>query len=132
MVTGDNPYGGGVLLHCRFRDFPGDVVAQGPLLQPFLMFPSLDSHCSTAWQASEARDDLLGQGIVTLFFFFMAARWPVEFPGQGSDPRHNHYLSRSCGKAESLTHCARLGIEPVFQGSRDANDPTAPQWNLQK
>ena len=69
MVTGDNPYGGGVLLHCRFRDFPGDVVAQGPLLQPFLMFPSLDSHCSTAWQASEARDDLLGQGIVTLFFF---------------------------------------------------------------
>ena len=44
----------------------------------------------------------------------------IEFPGQGSQ------LSPSCdqcsnsGNAGSLTHWARLGIEPASQGSRDA------------
>ena len=58
----------------------------------------------------------------------------MEFPGQGSD------LSCSCdlpcsfsySNTWSLTHCARLGIEPVFPCSRDAADPVVPQWELLK
>ena len=48
----------------------------------------------------------------------------MEFVGQGSDP------SCSCGKAGSLAHCARPGLKPVFQHSRDTPDPVAPQQEL--
>ena len=44
----------------------------------------------------------------------------MEFLGQGSDLRHGG------GNTGSLTHCARLGIEPVSQGSQDTTDPVAP------
>ena len=58
-----------------------------------------------------------------VFFFplFLAALQHMEFPGQGSDP------SCPCSNARSLTHCSRLGIEPVSQCSRDTTDPFASQ-----
>ena len=39
-------------------------------------------------------------------------------------------LSHSCSKAGSLTHCARLGIEPASQCSKDTADPIVLQWEL--
>ena len=38
--------------------------------------------------------------------------------------------SGSCGNARSLTHCARLGIEPASQCSQDTANPTALQQEL--
>ena len=35
-----------------------------------------------------------------------------------------------CGNARYLTHCDGLGIEPVFQCSRDAANPVVPQQEL--
>ena len=61
----------------------------------------------------------------------------MEFLGQGSDPCHtcdqccNCSCSCSCGNSGSLTHCARLGIEPVSQRSRDAIYPVVPWRKLQ-
>ena len=49
--------------------------------------------------------------------------WPphsIKLPGQGSDLSQSHDLSHSCGNMGSLTHCARLGIEPASQCSQDA------------
>ena len=58
----------------------------------------------------------------------------MEFLGQGPDlnsiPSLNHNLRCSCGKAGSLTHCARPGIHHVSQCSHDAADPVAPQQEL--
>ena len=52
-----------------------------------------------------------------LFFAFLCssldALLHMEFPGQGS-------------AMTPLTHCARLGIEPVTWGCRDAADPVVP------
>ena len=48
------------------------------------------------------------------FFSFLAALQHMEFLGQGSDP------NPGCDNSRSLTHCARLGIEPESQCSRDA------------
>ena len=64
------------------------------------------------------------------FFPFVATSQPMEFPGQGSDPSCSCHLSRSCGNAGSLTHCARLGNEPESQRSQDASDPVVPQREL--
>ena len=50
---------------------------------------------------------------------FLASPRYVEFLGQGSDSHLSYDLRHSYGNAESLTHCARPGIEPVSQGSRD-------------
>ena len=52
----------------------------------------------------------------------------MEFLGQGSDLRH----SWRCGNAIPLTHCARPGIKPSSQCSRDATKPVLPQKELQK
>ena len=61
-----------------------------------------------------------------LLFPVLAALQHVEFLGQGSD------LSCSCGNAGSPTLCAKLGIEPESQCSRDAAGPAAaPQRELQ-
>ena len=38
----------------------------------------------------------------------------MEFPGQGSDPRGSCDLRHSCSNARSLTHSARLGVEPAL------------------
>ena len=54
----------------------------------------------------------------------------MEFLGQGPDPSHSCDLSHSCSNARSLTHCARLGIEPANQCSQDAADPIVPQQEL--
>ena len=50
-----------------------------------------------------------------LFFFFpfRATLWHMEFPGQGSDLSHSCDLNHSCSNSGSLTHRARLRIEPV-------------------
>ena len=68
-----------------------------------------------------------------LIFFFFGYPIPrhLAIQGQGSDLSHSCDLSRSCGNAGSLTHCARLGIEPVSQTSQEAADLAAPQWELQ-
>ena len=54
----------------------------------------------------------------------------MEILGQGSDLSHSYNLSHSCGKLRSLTHCARLRIEPASQHSQDTSDPIAPQQKL--
>ena len=54
----------------------------------------------------------------------------MEFPGQGSDPSHSCDLCCSCSNAGSLTHCVRLGIEPVSWCCRDMDDPIEPQREL--
>ena len=56
-----------------------------------------------------------------IYFYFLATLRHMEFLGQRSD------LSRSCGNTGSSTHCARPGIEPAFQCSRDVADPDALQ-----
>ena len=53
----------------------------------------------------------------------------MEFPGQGSHPSHSCNLSGSYCQHESLTHCARLGIEPVSQRPQDATSPIAHSGN---
>ena len=50
-------------------------------------------------------------------FFFGHPRH-LEFPSQGSDPSHSCHLCCSCGNARSLTHCAGLEMEPLFQLQR--------------
>ena len=66
------------------------------------------------------------------FFLFLVTLRHMEFLGQGSDPSHSQDLSCSCSNDRSLTHCARLGIEPASQRSQDAADPVVPQQELQK
>ena len=64
------------------------------------------------------------------FFFVFVCPTAYEFLGQGSDPSCSHDLSHSHGNAGSLTHCARLGIEPASQCSQDTADPIVPQREL--
>ena len=68
------------------------------------------------------------------FFFFpfslLAALLLMVLPGQGSDPRLSHDLSRSGSNTGSLTHCAGQGIEPATQCSQDTAGPFAPQQKL--
>ena len=47
----------------------------------------------------------------------------MEFLSQGLDSSHNCQLSHSCDNAESLTYCARLGIQLASQGSQDTANP---------
>ena len=55
----------------------------------------------------------------------------MQFLDQGSDASHRCDLyHHSCDNAGSLTHCARPGIEPESQGSRDTTDPVGPQEEL--
>ena len=52
------------------------------------------------------------RGSISFFVFFFGCPEACGVPGPGSDPSHNCDLSRSCGNAGSLTHCAGPGIEP--------------------
>ena len=63
---------------------------------------------------------------------FLAAPQHMEFLGQGSDRIHSCDPSHSCINTRSLTHCARSGIKPTSQCSKDAAYPTVPQWELCK
>ena len=65
------------------------------------------------------------------FFFFLATRQHIEFPGQGSDLSHSCNLCQAMATWDHLTHCALLGIEPASWCCREATDPTAPTWKLQ-
>ena len=44
----------------------------------------------------------------------------MEFLDQESDPKFSQNLSSSCSNTGSLTHYARLGIEPASHHSYDA------------
>ena len=62
----------------------------------------------------------------------LATLQDMEFLVQGSDLSHSCDLSCSCSNAGSLTHRARLGIEPpTSQGTQDAANPIEPQQELQ-
>ena len=67
-----------------------------------------------------------------LIFLLLATLQHVEFPGQGSDPSCSRCLLCKCSNTRSLTHCARLGIEPVPQHRRDAIDSAALQQEVPK
>ena len=54
------------------------------------------------------------------FFFSGPHLQHMEFLGQGSDPSQTCDPHCSCFNTGSLTHCARLGIEPVSWGCRDS------------
>ena len=54
------------------------------------------------------------------YFSYLATPRHMEVPGRGSD-----LGCHSCSSAGSLTHSARLGIEPVSQHTKDASDPIA-------
>ena len=61
------------------------------------------------------------------FFSFLAARRHVEFPSQGSDLSHNYSYATAAAMPDPLTHCAGLGIEPVFWRCRDTTNPVLPR-----
>ena len=71
---------------------------------------------------------------IYLFFFPSPPPHPCQqrtgFPGQGSDLSHNCDLYHSGCNKESLTYCARAGIEPASQCSRDTITPIVPQREL--
>ena len=51
---------------------------------------------------------------VFFFFFFSSCTHGIwKFPGWVGNLTHSSDLGPSCGNSRSLTHCARLGIEPV-------------------
>ena len=47
------------------------------------------------------------------FFLFWMPRGIWKFPDQGRNPSQSCDLHHSCGNTRSLTHRARLGIEPM-------------------
>ena len=59
---------------------------------------------------------------LSFFFFFLATLQHMELLGQRSDPSRSYKLHHGCGNTRSLTHCARLGIEPVSQRCRDVTN----------
>ena len=66
-------------------------------------------------------------GFVNICFSSLATLWHMEFPEQGPDLSHSCKLCCSCSDSRSLTHCARPGIKPASQPSRDTKDPIASQ-----
>ena len=68
--------------------------------------------------------------IWVLLFPFLATLQYMEFPGQVPDPSHSRDLCHRGGNPRSLTHCARLEVEPMILCCRDATNSTAPQWEL--
>ena len=66
---------------------------------------------------------------LSFFFFFLPMAY--GFPGQGSTPSCSCDLCLTWGKAKSLTHCAKLGLKPVSQCSRNAAGPLVPQQGCQ-
>ena len=69
--------------------------------------------------------------LVIFFSFFptfLPAQQHMEFPGQVSDQSHSCDLHHSCGNTGFLTHCARPGLQPVSQPSRDATASIVPVW----
>ena len=71
-----------------------------------------------------------------LFWFFVFLFWPLPgtlaFPSQRSHLSCSCNLSRRCGNAGSLTHCAgpREPRWAASQHSPGANNPVAPQQDL--
>lgn len=65
------------------------------------------------------------------FFFFLATPYDL-WRSWARDRSQNCDLSCSFGNAGSLTHCPRPETEPVYQRSRDAAHPAAPQQELLK
>ena len=109
---------------------PGPLHTLFPL--PGVISPCL-SHCMAIPSCLSSNVSLevasLAMSFNFFFFFFLATPWHMEFLGQGSDLSHNCDLCPNCCNAGSLTHCVRLGIEPVSQGCRDAANglPTVVQ-----
>ena len=66
--------------------------------------------------------------ILPSFLLWLPTAYEVPRPGIRPQPQCN--LSCSCSNAWSLTHCARLGIEPASQRSQDNTNPVVPQWEL--
>ena len=64
-----------------------------------------------------------------LFFVCLTAQRHVELPGWGSELSCSCDLSRSCGNARSLTHCAERGIKPASQRSQDVQIPLCHSGN---
>ena len=68
-------------------------------------------------------------------FFFVATLWPMEVPGQGSDPSHSCDPHHSGGQGRSFARCARSRVKPACRCSREATLPAAPRresqhWSL--
>lgn len=67
---------------------------------------------------------LVGGGVVFGFGFgFLAALWHWSSWARGQFPVAVLTYTIAAG---SLTHCAKQGIEPLSQCSRDITDPVAP------
>ena len=62
------------------------------------------------------------------FFSFFATQQHMAVPGQESEPSRGH----NRGRASSLSHSARVGIEPASWCSRATANPVAPPWELWK
>ena len=72
---------------------------------------------------------LVSQLVSQLFFLFWLPP-ACGAPGPGNRSQMKLNLSHSCGNPGSLTHCARLGIEPMSQHSQDATNAIVLQWEL--
>ena len=109
---------------CNLYHSCGNTLSFNPLCQ------ARDwTHVSTVTQAAAVRFWTCCTTVGTpcaFLFFFLAAQWHREFPGQGSDLSCSYELNHSWDNTRSLTHCARLGIKLAFQCSSDAADPVVP------
>ena len=54
----------------------------------------------------------------------------MEALGHGSDPSHIWTYATGAATPDSLTHCARLGIEPAPWHFRVAANPVVPEQEL--
>ena len=52
-------------------------------------------------------------GSELFFFFFLAARWHMEFPGQDQIQAVAETYAAAAATPDPLTHCARTGIKPA-------------------
>ena len=105
----------------------------------FVRQPRVSSLPIMNWQGTVSHEPDCQQSLIIehslkfLFFPCLAALQHMEFPGQRSDPSHSCNLCHSCGNARSTgVHCARSGIKPMSQCSRDVADPVVSQCELLK
>ena len=66
---------------------------------------------STLASAKNKKTSLKLHRSCSLSLFFFPLHTCHMSPGQGSNPRRSCNPCHSCGEAESLTHCTRLGME---------------------
>lgn len=69
----------------------------------------------------------INYGCFILFFSYLATTRHTEFLGQGEDSSRSYDPQHRCSNTRSLTCCARSGMKPASQCSRDAANPTARQ-----